>query len=96
MNTCPHCNAEVNPLRLTFMGTHYRCGHCRGLARVSAKQSLVIPIVYSAVIFPFILLSPIDWGIGTAACLFAILIVANVVAVCFLVRFEPMEAEDSR
>ena len=94
MNTCPHCNATVNPSRLLFTFEHYRCGHCGGLARVSEKQNLVIAAVYSAVIFPFIWLSPRDWSIWTAACLFLILTVANVVAVCFLVRFEPTQTMD--
>lgn len=96
MNTCPHCNARVSPLRLLFIGRHYHCGRCGGLARVSEKQSLVIPAVYSAVIFPFILLLPREWSIWTAAGLFVVLSISYVLAICFFVRFEPAERSDSR
>ena len=96
MNTCPHCNAIVNPLRVLITLKHYRCGHCRGLARVSEKQTLVFPAVYAVVIFPFIWFSPREWVISTAGCLFAVFTIAHIVAVCFLMRFEPAQTEDSR
>lgn len=96
MNTCPHCNAPVNPLRLLFRSRYYRCGHCRGLACIPGKQDLVIPAAYSAVIFPFILLSPHDWTIWTGVALYLMLTIANAAAVYLFVRFEAAETRDSR
>jgi hypothetical protein len=73
MNTCPHCSAPVNPLKLLFLSTHYRCGRCGGLARLSDRSRFLIPGAYAAVIFPFVWFSPSHWGSWAAGFLFFVL-----------------------
>ncbi len=78
------------------MSRYYQCARCRGLARLSEKSRFVIPGGYAAVAFPFVWFSPSHWGVWAAGCLFALLTVAEVVATCFIARFEPLDVEDRR
>ena len=51
MNTCPHCNALANPLRLLSMTRRapYGCGRCGGRSRLQPKHNTVAALITFAV-----------------------------------------------
>ena len=64
---------------------------------MSDRSRLLIPGAYAAVIFPFVWFLPSHWGSWAAGFVFfALLTAAEVVAICLIGHFEPVDVEDRR
>src|SRR5690348_610879 len=94
MNTCPHCRASVNPLRLLLAWSRYRCGRCGQSSRLSSRQSAMLGLFNVALVVFFIFAVGRQWPLWQRLGLYLIItIIAQKLITWLFMRFEPLKTD---